>query len=479
MPRYQEDSEREEWNRKSVPSDEAVEEETDSVVSAQGRERQNALRGDVELEVGNSFDFLPAPSRNARLHENSKNKEQPPGVYTARTRREQSASRGRRAAENNDHYLRPPASNWREEAAVHADDRQAHASSWREPRQPTASIWREAASVGQRQERLFMQRPIVVTEDEQQDRCSGRPEHASREPPDRYYGKDHAERRPRRSLSADYGDRSKDHRYVDHQNQRTGVTVLDNRRVDQFVVMPRFDGTGDLELFLQRFRTLADYYGWSNSEQLFRLQNSIQGDAQYLLLDIEHLNDAREFIDALKARFGTSAHAERYRTELSQLRRGTLTIEQLYLKVRSLVSKAAPGSWSALTEIYARDAFLTALDDDKLKRRIMLTSPPPETLVAVYDLALRAVAVENYVIRSRSESRRDRHPPQYGQSKHARMVEAEHGSEPDTMVTQQMKQFMEQLKEIQAAVMGLKASTEKQPEEKVNRKGLDVKRRIN
>jgi len=36
--------------------------------------------------------------------------------------------------------------------------------------------------------------------------------------------------------------------------------IPDSRRVDQLVVMPRFDGTGDLELFLQRFRTLANYY---------------------------------------------------------------------------------------------------------------------------------------------------------------------------------------------------------------------------
>lgn len=156
-------------------------------------------------------------------------------------------------------------------------------------------------------------------------------------------------------------------------------------------------------MFLLRFRTLADYYRWSNSEPLFWLENCIQGDAHYLLLNIVHLNDAREFVDVFKSRFGIYARAERYRTELSQLRKGTLTIAQLYLMVRSLVSRAAPGSRSSLTEIYARGAFLTALDDDKLKRRLMLTNPPPETLVAVYDLALRAVAVNNYVTRSQSE----------------------------------------------------------------------------
>jgi hypothetical protein len=311
----------------------------------------------------------------------------------------------------------------------------------------------------------------VTREDGQHDQRSGRPEYGSQVQPGRCYGNGPAEGRPRRSLSADHGDSSKDRRYMGYPSQRTEGTILDKRRVDQFVEMPRFDGTGDLELFLQRFRTLAEYYGWTNSEQLFRLKNSIQGDAQYVVFDLLDLNDARDFVEALKARFGTSAHAERYRTELSRLRRGTLTIEQLYLKVRSLVSKAAPGSWSALTEIYARDAFLTALDDEKLKRRIMLTSPPPETLVAVYDLALRAVAVENYVTRSQSEDRGDRHPPQYGRSRHARVVGAENESEPPPMATQQMKQIMEQLKEIQAAVVGFQASTEKPTEARIDPKG--------
>jgi hypothetical protein len=36
--------------------------------------------------------------------------------------------------------------------------------------------------------------------------------------------------------------------------------------------MPKFDGVDDLELFLQRFGTLADYYNWSADERLFRLK---------------------------------------------------------------------------------------------------------------------------------------------------------------------------------------------------------------
>ena len=188
------------------------------------------------------------------------------------------------------------------------------------------------------------------------------------------------------------------------------------RRIDQSVEMPKFDGVGDLELFLQRFDMLAEYYDWSTSEQLFRLKQCVQGDAQYVLIDTAGTTSVREFVKIMRDRFGAATHAERYRTELSRLRRGTMSIEQLHLKVRSLVSKAAPGPWTALTEVYARDAFLSALDDEELRRRILLTCPPPETLSAAYDLALRTLAIDTINRRNRERS------PDIGKTRHARVL---------------------------------------------------------
>lgn len=184
--------------------------------------------------------------------------------------------------------------------------------------------------------------------------------------------------------------------------------MSDRRRIDQSVEMPRFDGIGDLELFIQRFDMLADYYQWPEDEKLFRLKQCVHGDAQYVLIDTVSLSSVPEFVAVLRERFGTAAHAERYRTELSRLRRGTMSVEQLHLKVRSLVNKAAPGPWTALTEIYARDAFLTALNDNELRRRVMMTSPPPETLAAAYDLTLRALAVEDNLSTDRTDNVRGR-----------------------------------------------------------------------
>ena len=74
-----------------------------------------------------------------------------------------------------------------------------------------------------------------------------------------------------------------------------------------------------------------------------------------------------------------------------------MTIHALNLEVRRLVNKAFPGSWSQSTEVYARDAFLRALDDAELRKRILMAMLPPETLSAAYELAVRAYAVTNEV----------------------------------------------------------------------------------
>ena len=77
---------------------------------------------------------------------------------------------------------------------------------------------------------------------------------------------------------------------------------------------------------------------------MFSIEECIKSDAKYMLLDLSQSDSIKECVDALRKRFGTNiAHAEKYRTELAQLRKGKLTLEQLHIKVRTLVSKAASG----------------------------------------------------------------------------------------------------------------------------------------
>lgn len=112
---------------------------------------------------------------------------------------------------------------------------------------------------------------------------------------------------------------------------------------------------------------MAEYCNWDHRETLFRLKQSIHDNAQYVMLDAPPLRSVCEYIATLRFRFGFVAIAEQYRAELSQLRRGTMIIHALNLEVRRLVNKAFPRSWSRSTEVYARNAFLKALDNAELR----------------------------------------------------------------------------------------------------------------
>ncbi|HSN24302.1 MAG TPA: hypothetical protein VLS45_09100, partial [Methylomicrobium sp.] len=220
----------------------------------------------------------------------------------------------------------------------------------------------------------------------------------------------------RRSLSASgYGPLSRPDDRTPH------VDPPIHRPLDNSILLPTFDGYGDLNLFLQRFESIAKHCGWLPEELLFRMKQRITGDAEYVLGDTIYITSVHEFIEALKVRFGCEAHAERYRAELARLRRGTLTLEQLHLRVHSLISRAMPGPWSKATEIYARDAFLTALDDSDLRRRIMMACPPPETLSAVFDLAVRASAVDE-VFRQQTRAESWEARPMERRQKYSRQI---------------------------------------------------------
>jgi hypothetical protein len=96
------------------------------------------------------------------------------------------------------------------------------------------------------------------------------------------------------------------------------------------------------------------------------VKQQITGDAENGLGDGIYLTSIQEFVDMLKVRCDSEAHAERYRAELTRSPRGTISLEQPQLRVRSLVGGVLPGPWSKSTKIYACDAFLIALDDDDL-----------------------------------------------------------------------------------------------------------------
>jgi len=149
-------------------------------------------------------------------------------------------------------------------------------------------------------------------------------------------------------------------------DRRKSLKVGKSRPIDSTITVPRFDGSGDLELFLKRFKSVAQYYCRTESETLFRLEHVISDNAQYVLLLILQQVYISSLTFSGQGLGLIATNAEHFRPELSHLRRGSLSIKDLHLEVRRLFNIAFPDKWSTSTEIYARDAFLSAPNDAEL-----------------------------------------------------------------------------------------------------------------
>ena len=102
--------------------------------------------------------------------------------------------------------------------------------------------------------------------------------------------------------------------------------------------------------------------------------------------------------------------------------------------------------------MYARDALLRALDDAELRNRILMTMPPPETLSAAYELAVRAYAVTSEV--SKQSDGKDR---QY----RARAVGIANDTSPSSEDRQErtaMDVLQKQIAELQVALQKVTAA---------------------
>ena len=60
---------------------------------------------------------------------------------------------------------------------------------------------------------------------------------------------------------------------------------IPRRPMDSSIAVLHFDGSGDLELFLKRFQSIASFYSWNERETLFRLEQSVLDNAQYVMQD--------------------------------------------------------------------------------------------------------------------------------------------------------------------------------------------------
>lgn len=157
----------------------------------------------------------------------------------------------------------------------------------------------------------------------------------------------------------------------------------------------KFNGSSSFETFMCTFNTCAEYNKWSMDDKAAFLRWSLSGPAAQLLWSTDSLS-YDELVEKLRARYGTKGIEERFQTELRCRRRQkNESIRELAQDVQRLVSLAYPGEKSKMLEHFARDSFITALDDPDLEIRIR--EREPEDLDTAVKYALRSEVVRNAV----------------------------------------------------------------------------------
>lgn len=157
------------------------------------------------------------------------------------------------------------------------------------------------------------------------------------------------------------------------------------------VKLETYNGTTSLETFLAKFENASSYLHWTEADRLFHLRASLQDTAGQVLWDTGALATCDEVIKLLRARFGNEQQAERFRAELRARRRKTNeSLQTLYQDVCRLLALAYPGQMNPVVTLVGRDAFIDALNDNKLRQRIL--DREPKTLEDALNVACRLEA---------------------------------------------------------------------------------------
>jgi transposase InsO family protein len=157
----------------------------------------------------------------------------------------------------------------------------------------------------------------------------------------------------------------------------------------------KYDGTKSLDTFLAQFETCASYNQWNCDDKCAFLKCALTDGPAQLLWDSGDPSaiNYNQLVERLRARYGSTGQAEKFRAELrSRRRRRGESLSELHSDIRRLMALAYPGlGQSDVCEVIARDHFIDALGDGNFELKIREREP------ADLDTALRlAVRLEAY-----------------------------------------------------------------------------------
>ena len=140
-----------------------------------------------------------------------------------------------------------------------------------------------------------------------------------------------------------------------------------------FIKPPKFEGRDAcVESHISQFEIIARRNCWDAQEKADYIKCSLAGEANHILRDLHERASYEEVVARLRQRYGSLDQMEACRVALKTRVRGqNETLSHLMKDIRSLFLQAYPGQNSMMSEIMARDAFVSALQDRDLILKVM------------------------------------------------------------------------------------------------------------
>ena len=139
----------------------------------------------------------------------------------------------------------------------------------------------------------------------------------------------------------------------------------------------QFDGrTGRVESHLTQFAIIAQRNGWDDREKADHLMCSLTGEASDLLRELAEDSSYNEVVACLRQHYASLDQVEIYRAQLkNRRRRPGEPLCELMKDIRRLFLSAFPGPVNYMSEIAAKDAFISALGDRDLMVKVLEREP--------------------------------------------------------------------------------------------------------
>ena len=155
----------------------------------------------------------------------------------------------------------------------------------------------------------------------------------------------------------------------------------------------QYDGTGSLETYLAKYESIANYQNWKETDRFHHLCAALDGAAGQVLWGLKADATSKTVIGLLQTRFGNDMQKVRFRAELrARKRKPDKSLQTLYLDITRMVSLAHPDAVPELSKHVATEAFVAALNNDRLQMRVM--EQQPQTIEEALGVAGRLEAYE-------------------------------------------------------------------------------------